>query len=140
MTTIHSEKFNGNFPKTVEVKKLKGGGITLKVSCPTDRYFEIPRANISDDAAKALRDALIEAYPLVPPTPPAVDNVVALPKRRPTKGKQQYRGNGNHEWEAVANGTTKRLRVPGGWLYRFLGTESDTMTFVPVPDVVGYAV
>jgi hypothetical protein len=64
-------------------------------------------------------------------------------------GPQEYKGNGKHEWERVAAegyNTTDRLRVPGGWLYRtvemsFSGAEVEAMNtvFVPVPNVVGYA-
>lgn len=31
---------------------------------------------------------------------------------------QRYKGNGKHEWEFSAL-NTYRLRVPGGWLYRY---------------------
>lgn len=65
----------------------------------------------------------------------------ATAKKRP-HGKQEYRGNGKHEWETVV-GNTVRLRVPGGWLYSktFGGSQvSSNTTFVPVPEVVGYAV
>jgi hypothetical protein len=34
------------------------------------------------------------------------------------KADQKYKGNGNHEWEFAAL-NTYRLRVPGGWLYRY---------------------
>jgi hypothetical protein len=56
-------------------------------------------------------------------------------KKRPN-GAQKYLGNGAHDWEDVTNHLTQRLRVPGGWLYR----DGSTMSFVPVPDAVGYAV
>lgn len=61
-------------------------------------------------------------------------------------GAQEYKGNGKHKWEPVerdgiADTTTVRLRVPGGWLYRVTcGTYTKAMTFVPVPQAVGYAV
>ena len=35
-------------------------------------------------------------------------------------------GEFGHPWEA-----TYRMRVPGGWLYRFEGQKTDGMTFVP---------
>jgi hypothetical protein len=64
-------------------------------------------------------------------------------KKRP-KGAQEYKGNGSHQWENVTNlysGDTWRLRVPGGWLYRFQPNYGNpTMSFVPVPNAVGYAV
>lgn len=64
-----------------------------------------------------------------------------MSKKNPD-GKQKYKGNGKHNWETVAKNehgyaSAERLRVPGGWLYR---TEYEGMCFVPVPDVVGYAV
>ena len=58
---------------------------------------------------------------------------------------QEYRGNGNHEWEivieakdAAAFDRVERLRVPGGWLYR----DDRTMTtvLVPMPEVVKHKV
>ena len=58
----------------------------------------------------------------------------AAPRARP-KGSQEYKGNGKHDWEPVSTGTA-RLRVPGGWLYHTM----DGTVFVPVPEVVGYAV
>lgn len=91
----------------------------------------------SPDDAKALRDALIEAYPL--------EAQATKTKRRP-KGAQEYKGNGKHEWEFVIDcdeteTVTERLRVPGGWLYRDrTDDETGAATFVPVPDAVGYAV
>ena len=46
-----------------------------------------------------------------------------------------------HEWETIQERTagefghpwegTYRMRVPGGWLYRFEGNKTDGMTFVP---------
>jgi hypothetical protein len=78
--------------------------------------------------------------------------------RSAPKGKQEYKGNGKHKWELVSAdpkgaGHTYRLRVPGGWLYRTVSTYpgegfgpgdgdpiSVAQSFVPVPDVVGYAV
>jgi len=57
---------------------------------------------------------------------------------------QEYRGNGNHEWEDVHSdfsGSTTRLRVPGGWLYLVLNEKQRfTTTFVPMPDVVKHKV
>lgn len=60
----------------------------------------------------------------------------------PPRGPQMYRGNGKHEWQRVIDGTpgqwiTWRLRVPGGFLYRY-GDVSPV--FVPMPEVVGYVV
>ena len=58
------------------------------------------------------------------------------------RGPQAYKGNGNHDWENVTDGSissyrTTRLRVPGGFLYRY--GDGDPV-FVPMPDVVGYVV
>jgi hypothetical protein len=85
----------------------------------------------SPEMAKKARDELNRIYPVEQPVPT---------KKAAPNGAQAYRGNGKHEWETVA-GSTQRLRVPGGWLY---GTRvHDAVygaTFVPVPEVVGYAV
>lgn len=73
--------------------------------------------------------------------PEPVKAVEPKPRKRP-HGAQEYKGNGKHHWETVT-GDTKRLRVPGGWLY---GEYSHRLSrvvnheFVPVPQVVGYAV
>lgn len=57
---------------------------------------------------------------------------------------QEYRGNGEHEWEpvhyALGNGKTSRLRVPGGWLYRHTYGANDVIAFVPMPEVVKHKV
>jgi hypothetical protein len=63
------------------------------------------------------------------------------PRKRP-HGAQEYKGNGKHAWETVT-AETKRLRVPGGWLYGEYSRRIDRIinsTFVPVPQAVGYAV
>jgi hypothetical protein len=103
-----------------------------------DRYMNIYHngaTTLHPDDAKALRDALCEAYP--------------LPKAAKTKrphGPQEYKGNGKHEWEFVTDDfdtgvVTTRLRVPGGWLYRDYGdTDTSHPVFVPVPEAVGYVV
>ena len=57
------------------------------------------------------------------------------------KGEQEYKGSGNHDWEDIGDNShvvVRRLRVPGGWLYR-VGYTSST-TFVPMPEVVGYKI
>lgn len=57
---------------------------------------------------------------------------------------QEYRGNGNHEYELVT-ALTYRLRVPGGWVYS-TGYRPDgaavhhTTVFVPMPEVVKHKV
>lgn len=74
---------------------------------------------------------------------------------------QEYRGNGNHEWETVVEGrelihlndtcistNVNRLRVPGGWLYRVERIMNDhkerscvsETVFVPMPEVVKHKV
>lgn len=69
-------------------------------------------------------------------------------KARP-RGAQEYKGNGKHDWETVQSNDvalTHRLRVPGGWLYRTTTAvhEQDFVavntTFVPAPEVIGYAI
>jgi hypothetical protein len=63
-------------------------------------------------------------------------------KKRP-HGSQEYKGNGKHTWEQVTK-DTERLRVAGGWLYKYHVTFptycAPMITFVPMPEVVGYAV
>lgn len=63
---------------------------------------------------------------------------IEAPARKRPHGKQEYKGHGKHVWEDIPTGYpfTKRLRVPGGWLYN----TYDTIVFVPVPNAVGYAV
>lgn len=42
-----------------------------------------------------------------------------------------------HEWQTVNDSrstyvpSTYRMKVPGGWLYRYGGTNDSTMVFVP---------
>jgi hypothetical protein len=62
---------------------------------------------------------------------------------KPVKPSQAYLGNGKHKWEDVVAGTdfgdipyVKRLRVPGGWLYK---VRSATV-LVPMPEVVKHKV
>jgi hypothetical protein len=74
-----------------------------------------------------LRDALIAIAPL--------EEKVVEKKRKAPHGPQEYKGNGKHQWEQV-DPYTSRLRVPSGWLYE----HGCTITFVPLPAAVGYAV
>jgi len=67
---------------------------------------------------------------------------------------QEYRGNGEHEFERVtedATSYTQRLRVPGGWLYHVTTDMSApkfdrtpnfhvNTVFVPMPEVVKHQV
>jgi len=58
-------------------------------------------------------------------------------------GPQEYKGNGQHSWEVVVpagrtTGQTMRLRVPGGWVYRY--GVNGAPVFVPMPAVVGYPI
>lgn len=65
---------------------------------------------------------------------------------------QEYRGNGNHTFEAVdvkSAHFVDRLRVPGGWIYRTTTDCGDSLdgydfhvntVFVPMPEVVKHAV
>lgn len=89
--------------------------------------------NFYDFDARKFVITVLPPLPKVSPVKPA--------KKRP-HGKQEYKGNGKHAWEAVI-GNTVRLRVPGGWLYgSYLDTANSVIdqTFVPVPTAVGYAV
>jgi hypothetical protein len=71
---------------------------------------------------------------------PSMTTVKNPNQRKPPKGDQQYKGNGKHDWEDVTEDSfTRRLRVPGGWLYIDTKYES-ALVFVPVPEVVGYKV
>jgi hypothetical protein len=112
---------------SVHVRRDRDGDITLlqdESSFPSDRQDEV----ILSQTMAAQLVAFLAPQPAAP----------APAKRAAPKGAQQYRGNGNHEWETVTTRSgTDRLRVPGGWLYRFNNT---TLAFVPVPDAVGYAV
>lgn len=67
----------------------------------------------------------------------------AKPRKAP-KGKQSYKGNGNHTWELVTEagldfGQPKvyRLRVQGGWIYKPRGSSG---VFVKLADVTGYVI
>ena len=122
------------------------GSIRL-CSGDTDRFVNIYAKNVSTvDAAtvRDLRDALNAIYP------EETAKRAPQPTKKPTpKGAQAYKGNGKHKWEVVAVDAvthTQRLRVPGGWLFmtNTINDEMDThntnTVFVPVPEVVGYAV
>jgi hypothetical protein len=55
--------------------------------------------------------------------------------------EQTYRGNGNHEWENVTKwGSVRRLRVPGGWIYRTGIGKAASTVYVPMPEVVKHKV
>ncbi len=82
----------------------------------------------TQDVIRGLRDALENVG--------VVNTGVEKTTRAAPNGAQKYRGNGKHEWERVVSGT-RRLRVPGGFIYQ---TGAKFTTFVPMPDVVGYAV
>lgn len=83
---------------------------------------------------KECRHYNITVLPEVKPEP------IKAAKKRP-HGKQEYKGNGKHEWENVTF-CTERLRVPSGWLYSTrAGFNCDpAVTFVPMPEAVGYEV
>lgn len=76
---------------------------------------------------------------VVPEVPKPLAGTPLVKKRPPPHGKQEYKGNGKHAWEAVI-GDTSRLRVPGGWLYRSFTSTGVNTAFVPVPQAVGYSV
>ena len=130
--TIVSVETPGSYHKTVAVEHLgsyDGGYARFVVRCSGhtvgNAFF-----NLSVPGAKELRDALISLFPLKP----KFTRIDAAPK-----GAQEYKGNGKHEWERVEkDGVTDRLRVPGGWLYR--DGFHNTVSFVPMPDVVGYKI
>lgn len=134
--TIHMDYSNGNFKKTINLTDV-GHAIAIKITSPdwfvTECLGDGDSVNLSREAAAELRDALIEMLPL------PVDAPTRTSRR--AKGAQTYRGNGNHTWEDVEDGT-RRLRVPGGFLYRYRSAsdEAAAMAFVPMPETVGYAV
>ncbi len=95
----------------------------------TNRVYNrpTPRQDI-----KALQAALVVAE--------AEQKARNLTKAAPN-GKEKYHGNGQHTWEEVTL-NTRRLRVPGGWLYAvsYYESSNDAIAFVPLPAAIGYAV
>lgn len=74
----------------------------------------------------------------------SVLKLLPLKKPKAPHVSQEYKGNGKHTWELVAETDalcgpykTYRLRVPGGWLY---SPSSQATVFVPMPNVVKHAV
>jgi hypothetical protein len=112
-------------PITLTVDKDRDGAV--RVNAGGTQF------SLSPKSVPVLIEALQKVAGIVPPV---------APKRRP-HGPQEYKGNGKHRWENVVKGSDEtvrvvRLRVPGGWLY---GSNDDgAMTFVPMPDTVGYGV
>ncbi len=122
----------GISPKSITVKGRKsvvGGYPALAITIETYQSYgssPVKHLHFSHDQLQALIDlAQSEGFT---PTPP-------LCARRDPHGAQEYKGNGKHHWENVSVGT-RRLRVPGGWLYSSI-TGS---TFVPMPGCVGYSI
>jgi hypothetical protein len=114
----------------------RNGSVEL-VTCDTASHMNVHirgSATLQPKEAQALRDLLIEAYPLPDATP------APAPAKKSPHGAQKYLGNGAHTWEMVSGAAlgVRRLRVPGGWLYR--DSYTDTTVFVPMPDVVGYEI
>jgi len=107
----------------------------------TDGKVKSFSCDLTHAAAAALGELLIEASGLPQPSQAPPTSTRAKPR-----GKQAYKGNGNHEWETVLDegiddegdlyDGMERLRVPGGWLYRSCGASA--MTFVPLTDAIGY--
>jgi hypothetical protein len=66
--------------------------------------------------------------------------VELIESRKPKSlAKQAYKGNGQHSWEKVTEeGTTQRLRIPGGWIYR--DSHVLAAVFIPMPEVVKHKV
>jgi hypothetical protein len=70
------------------------------------------------------------------------DDIQPRPSPVRPKGPQAYKGNGKHDWQEACQGSpgeyrTTRLRVPGGFLYRY---GDGAPVFVPMPEIVGYVV
>ena len=128
--TIVSLDTPGSYHKTVLVEHLGtsvGTGYARFVVRCAGHDVGNAFFNLSADGAEKLRDALISLFPKG-----------TTAKAEAPKGKQEYKGNGSHDWEAVGDSGIRRLRVPGGWLYR--AGYTPTTTFVPMPDVVGYKI
>lgn len=114
-------------PFSLTVDKDRDGAIRVNTGA---QQFSLSPKSVPD-----LVSALQKVAGIVPP---------AAPKRRP-HGPQEYKGNGKHDWEDVVKGdddklSVVRLRVPGGWLYGTNADDDGSMTFVPMPDTVGYGV
>jgi hypothetical protein len=134
--------------KSVTVEKDYAGDLKLSYEYLGPDNFDHDYFYLDAHRARQLYNAIGEEMGFNKPAPP----------RQPApKGAQAYRGNGQHKWEPVTEDTkgagyTYRLRVPGGWVYRTVTTlpkltefDEDTpmaqsTVFVPVPDVVGYAI
>lgn len=135
--------------KAINIRAYEGncnrpGVIELRSAYPAD-YINIRHKHdgctVHADDAKALRDALLEIYPIT-------DQTGVQSKPRTWKGKQAYKGNGKHTWERVTKTEdgegcdTMRLRVPGGWLYSTpIYADGEFVTantvFVPMPNIPG---
>lgn len=96
------------------------------------QHWNFAKEASSDDALLTLLEPVIAT----------AMEVKAAKTRAAPHGKQEYRGNGKHEWEKVADAAstqtsdTVRLRVPGGWVYK----AGIGVAFVPTPAVIGYKV
>jgi hypothetical protein len=105
---------------TAVVKSISGTTVSLK--------FAMKSADCTQEIGWVLVSRAGDA--------PITADAPVTPKKARPHGPQEYKGNGNHEWERVAT-NVMRLRVPGGWVYKDLGAG---IVFVPTPEVVGYAI
>jgi len=138
MLTIRQSDTAELWEQTVTVQRDSDGDLSIDIA-DGDNEITFDRAT-----ALALYNAIGTEMGFTTPAPAPVA------KARP-HGAQEYRGNGNHKWEEVSvdakgAGHTYRPRVPGGWLYRTVSsdtkgnTDAQSTTFVPMPNTVGYAV
>lgn len=126
MRTIHVPVTESLTGASIAVDKDGDGDLLIRrcIGAKVDTFFLAPSNVVA--LVNAIRAEFPELFPAVAP---------AAPKARPS-GPQAYRGNGSHSWEHVAY-DVRRLRVPGGWLYK---PQSSGACFVPVPSVVGYGI
>ena len=133
--TLVSTQSQGSFHKTIHVEHHDAYGpgfVRFTVDCP-GRTIGSAQFNLSVSGAEALRDVLSSLFPVKNEVTDKPVTAYASPH-----GAQEYKGNGKHDWEEVGDSNVRRLRVPGGWLYRIGFTASSV--FVPLPDVVGYKI
>lgn len=137
---------DGVLPKTVNVEKRRvNGNLQIAVAGFRDS-FELQPVQARELVAAINSEMGFTGYS------PAEGVVPVTVNRRRPNGPQAYKGNGKHKWELVTEdpkgaGHTYRLRVPGGFLYRTVSVDqlvdepvAQSTVFVPLPEVVGYAV
>lgn len=161
MATIQQRDVKGCTEKTVTVSRgfMYDKLVIRSVSTSPLGQRTVAIIHLTRDNAREFYDAIgaemgFVSAPVVDPAPEPVDPAPEpVAKKRSPNGAQAYKGNGNHKWEAVTEdpkgaGATYRLRVAGGFVYRTVSyaapnspvVAAQSTTFVPMPDVVGYAI